>query len=54
MKNTIVPSIICDNMVSEDGFEFALEKANFWRNFRKNKEEKSCGVFLRNTYFKGT
>ena len=47
MKNTILPSIIFDYMVSEPSFEFALEKANFSENFQKNREmEKSRGVFL--------
>ena len=41
------PSINFDYMISEQGFEFAQEEANFLENFWKNREEeKSCGVFL--------
>ena len=46
MKHTILPSIISDYMVLESGFEFALDKAKFWENFLKNREEKSRGVTL--------
>ena len=47
MKNTILPSVISDYIISEHGFEFALEEAKFLENFLKNgEEEKSCGVFL--------
>ena len=49
MKYTIFPSINFDYMVSEQGFEFALEKANFLENFWKNREEEKSrgGVSLK-------
>ena len=39
MKNTILPSIIFDYMVSEPGFEFVIEKANFLEIFSKKIEK---------------
>ena len=47
MKNTILPSIISNYIISKHGFDFALEEAKILENFLKNGEkEKSCGVFL--------
>ena len=48
MKNTILPSIISDYMVSEPAFEFALVKANLREFLEKQRRgEEPWGVSLK-------